>query len=60
MLAHKFRMSLVMKQPSALEAPLNLRKQAKTRRAYKNARGSPCAERNPGALFGGSSCLFRC
>lgn len=53
-------MSLVMKQPSALEAPLNLKKQAKTRRAYKNARGSPCAERNPGALFGGSSCLFRC
>lgn len=47
MLAHKFRMSLVMKQPSALKAPLNLRKQAKTRRAYKNARGSRCAETDP-------------
>lgn len=60
MLAHKFRMSLVMKQPSASKAALNLRKQANTRRAYKNARGSPCAKRSPEALFGGSSCLFRC
>lgn len=47
-----------MKQPSVSKASLNLRKQTKTRRAYKNARGSPYAERSPEALFGGNRCLL--
>jgi hypothetical protein len=53
-------MSLVMKQSSASEATLNPWKQAKTSRASKNARGSPCAERSPEAQLGGFGCLFRC
>lgn len=47
-----------MKQPSVSKASLNLRKQTKTRRAYKNARGSLYAERSPEALFGGNRCLL--